>query len=277
MLTVSHIHFDALRAIFKSLNSLTAKYQFAVEECTRKDEDYLFTVEDITSIESLAIKLNSLIFHHSDSFTAELKQNLTAITNRHDKVEYESELYNFIIRLDNLEGKVRNLVHTIAAHSYPVGTNLEDSDFDWIEPNDRTDPTYLAFSFRVGLIAAIQLGMKVKVVVCDHVETINKRINGNDIKTNETEIPPAQPGVKLQWNGTNRSLYDLFTQLTLIKTKDGKEVVGNTIKGLARFIADNVEGMADAKTIERELEKMREPNGIEKAKRGRIELHINKE
>ena len=87
---------------------------------------------------------------------------------------------------------------------------------------------------------------------------------------------PTEPGVKLQWNGTNRALYDLFAQLSLTSIGPNKSLIGNTITGLAQFLAVNVEGLPDVATIERELQKMREPQGIEKAKRGRIDLNITK-
>ncbi|ADB41831.1 hypothetical protein [Spirosoma linguale] len=104
----------------------------------------------------------------------------------------------------------------------------------------------------------------------------------NDLnKLSATALPnkepePMEPGVKLQWNGNKRALYDLFAQLTLIDVEPGKGLIGNSIKDLARFLSNNVEGFATANTIERELEKMREPQGIEKAKRGRIQLNITR-
>lgn len=91
-----------------------------------------------------------------------------------------------------------------------------------------------------------------------------------------TDQQPIEPVTKLQWNGNKRVLYDLFAQLTLIDVKPGERLIGNTLKELARFLSDHVEGFPGATTIERELEKMREPQGIEKAKRGRIDLHITR-
>ncbi|QJD77813.1 hypothetical protein [Spirosoma rhododendri] len=88
---------------------------------------------------------------------------------------------------------------------------------------------------------------------------------------------PIGSDVKLLWNGTNRVLYDLFAQLSLIDVKPGQRLIGNTIKELARFLSEHVEGLPSVETVERELEKMREPQGLEKAKRGRIDLHITKE
>lgn len=96
----------------------------------------------------------------------------------------------------------------------------------------------------------------------------------NSPKTNKTNI---RSNIKLKWNGNNRVLYDLFAQLTLINAQSGQTLIGNSIKELAQFLQENVDGLPTKETIEREIEKMREPNGIEKAKRGRIDLHITRD
>lgn len=89
-------------------------------------------------------------------------------------------------------------------------------------------------------------------------------------------LAPMEPGVKLQWNGTNDSLYDLFAQLSLTNVSATKPLLENTIEGLAKFLAAYVEGMPSVETIERRIRAFREPTASPPV-RGRIELHINKE
>ncbi len=108
----------------------------------------------------------------------------------------------------------------------------------------------------------------------DNIPKLDEEISHTQGK--EPDPRSNQSEIKLQWNGTNRALYDLFAQLSLQSTESNKPLIGNTIIGLAEFLSANVEGLPDAKTVERELQKMREPQGLEKAKRGRIDLDIKR-
>ncbi|RIV27382.1 hypothetical protein DYU11_03460 [Fibrisoma montanum] len=87
----------------------------------------------------------------------------------------------------------------------------------------------------------------------------------------------SKPYVKLRWTGTNRSLYELFAQLSFIQVKPGKPLLDHSINELAEFLSACVEGLPQAETVERELEKMREDDGISNSVRGRINLHITRD
>lgn len=150
--------------------------------------------------------------------------------------------------------------------------NVSDGTVDKDELIDDTWDNYSyvsTFVYRVDQL--LDHVRRVENIVAENVETFC----GVPVSTGPAP-QPAQPGVKLQWNGTNDSLYDLIAQLSLQNTTGSTPLLGNTIEGLAQFLGDNVEGMPSVETIDRRIRAFREPQG-EKPKRGRIELHINKD
>ena len=114
------------------------------------------------------------------------------------------------------------------------------------------------------------------VVYKHHPELIQPKLVRKTDKSTQNN-PSTELSAKLRWTGTNRSLYELFAQLTFIETKPGQPILNNSINELAQFLSACVEGLPKAQTVERELEKMREQEGVQNAVRGRIELHINRD
>ncbi|MFD1141932.1 hypothetical protein ACFQ4C_12470 [Larkinella insperata] len=197
-----------------------------------------------------------------------------------DTVLLEGEVRDNFLRLDEVTRS--NYIRFLDLTLLPLFENAKRVELKLSKLKDRIkkketnrnelidDDSYnlRIYDFESNLDITLSIIQDVQNIYSRYVRAYNYSTNLD--KHNQLSVS----GVKLQWNANKRALYDLFAQLTLMDVEPGKHLVGNTIKELARFLADNVEGCPKASTIERELEKMREPQGIEKAKRGRIDLNI---
>ena len=220
-----------------------------------------------------------------DSFQREIESNLLSIDSENKGVLYCKKLTDFYNRIFEYAFVTADQTQPKGHFTLPTfNADLRLIRDAYGRDHEGYDSLRLVagnFEFIISDVANVIIGsIKRTVWYKQHSDILTFREHAKPAlltSTDQEPLPvPAEPGVKLQWNGTSDSLYDLIAQLSLQNVTSTKPLLGNTIEGLARFLTDHVEGMPSVETIERRIRAFREPQG-QTPKRGRIELHINKE
>jgi len=73
----------------------------------------------------------------------------------------------------------------------------------------------------------------------------------NHHENNQQQFQPH----KLQWNGSNRSLYHLFAQLLETKTRQGKPLLNHTPETVAKFLVQSFPQLKGVDGVTREIQK----------------------
>ncbi|KAB7731430.1 hypothetical protein F5984_11615 [Rudanella paleaurantiibacter] len=204
-------------------------------------------------------------------FRQEIEENVTT--------DHRADKYAELLRIksDELRRDLTRFV-SIAGLLLDVPTQLlyqkcADVPFWAYDDADRGE-SYTTVDY---VCCAVSACLQTLTVIDDYLSVYGSQPTTPQQEPPQPEPPQPEPGVKLRWNANKRVLYDLFAQLTLTNTYSGKPLIDNSLKDIALFLAQSIEGFPKASTIERELEKMREIEGIEKVKRGRIDLNIYRE